>query len=113
MSAATPQLTDVKGVGDATAANLTAIGIDSVEALAGASAEEIARVPGFGPARAAAVRAAAAASLEESATTEEPAVEAEPAAEKKGKGKKGKGKKGKKGKGKKGKGKKGKGKKKK
>ncbi len=130
MSPTTHQLSDVKGVGEATAAILAKAGIDSVEALAAASIEDIASVPGFGPGRSAAVRAAAAVLLETPPAVPEPAAVEEPPAEtapasgknkgkkkdkgKKDKGKKGKGKKdkGKKGKGKKGKGKKDKGKKK-
>ncbi len=53
------QLTAVNGVGPATAKHLAAHGLDSAEALAAASIEDIAAVPGFGPARATAVRQAA------------------------------------------------------
>lgn len=60
----TTPLTDVKGIGGATAAKLAETGLDSAEALAAAAIEEIAACPGFGPARATTVRQAAIALLE-------------------------------------------------
>ena len=75
----TYQLSDVKGIGEKTAADLTTAGIASVEGLAAASIEDIESVPGFGPARATAVQAAAIALLNAPAV-EEPA---EPAPAKK------------------------------
>jgi NAD-dependent DNA ligase len=45
-------LTDVKGIGPTSAQKLTANGITTAEALAAASPEQLAAVPGFGPLRA-------------------------------------------------------------
>ena len=52
-------ITDISGIGDATAKLLKAHGIDSVEAVARAEIEQLAAVPGIGPSRAAALRASA------------------------------------------------------
>jgi predicted RecB family nuclease len=97
-----PELTGVRGIGVDTAQLLAEHGIRDVATLAAAKIEEITAVPGFGPARAAAVKAAAAELLAETGKGVETA--AEPAssgkatkkkdkkkkAEKKAKGKKGK-----------------------
>ena len=48
-------ITDISGIGDATAQRLKAHGIDSVEAVAQASIEQLAAVPGIGASRAAAL----------------------------------------------------------
>ena len=48
-------ITDISGIGDATAQLLKAHGIDSVEAVAQASTEQLAAVPGIGANRAAAL----------------------------------------------------------
>ena len=48
-------ITDISGIGDATAQLLKTHGIDSVEALAQASIEQLAAVPGIGANRAAAL----------------------------------------------------------
>lgn len=52
-------ITDISGIGDATAQQMRTHGIDSVEAVAQASIEQLAAVPGIGAARAAALREAA------------------------------------------------------
>ena len=128
-------ITDISGIGDATAQRLKAHGIDSVEDVAQASIGRLAAVPGIGENRAAALRESARRLLPDAAAGEEsPGAEPAPAGDdagtdgrKDGKGKKdkkkeqgkGKGKDKKKGKGKKKeekekkKGKKGKGRKKK
>lgn len=106
-----PKLTQISGIGPATADVLTSNGFDSVQAIANATVAALSRVPGFGPARAAVVIGAAKAAL-----SVPEASEPTPSAKKDGKTKKKKDKKGKKGKGKKKKdkkGKKGKGKQKK
>ena len=54
-----PKLNKISGVGPATAQVLAESGFASVEAVAKANIQEIARVPGFGEARAATVIAAA------------------------------------------------------
>lgn len=48
-------ITDISGIGDATAQRLKAHGFDSVEAIAQASIEQLAAVPGIGASRAAAL----------------------------------------------------------
>ena len=48
-------ITDISGIGDATAQRLKAHGINSVEAVAQASIEQLAAVPGIGASRAAAL----------------------------------------------------------
>ena len=48
-------ITDISGIGDATAQRLKAHGIDSVEAVAQASIEQLAAVPGISASRAAAL----------------------------------------------------------
>ena len=55
----TMNITDISGIGDATAQQMRTHGIDSVEAVAQASIEQLAAVPGIGAARAAALREAA------------------------------------------------------
>lgn len=45
-------LTRVKGIGPASAKKLTSAGIPTAEALAAATPEQLAAVPGFGPLRA-------------------------------------------------------------
>ena len=52
-------ITDISGIGDATAQQMRTHGIDSVEAVAQASIEQLAAVPGIGAARAAALGEAA------------------------------------------------------
>lgn len=54
-----PKLSEISGVGPATARLLAESGFASVESVAKATPGELARVPGFGEARAAAVIAAA------------------------------------------------------
>jgi hypothetical protein len=56
---ASPQLTDLVGIGQVAAANLTTAGIRTVGQLATASIERIQGVPGFGPAKAANAKSAA------------------------------------------------------
>ena len=102
---ARPELTDVAGIGAATAEALRKGGIFDVASLAAAPLAKIVAVHGFGPARAQVVKKAAAEAL-----AKPTAKDAKKKKDGKGKDKKGKGKKGK---GKKGKDKKGKGKKKK
>jgi hypothetical protein len=58
-----PTITDVPGIGPATAEALAEHRIKTLRALASASLEKIAAVPGFSEARAAKVKAAAAALL--------------------------------------------------
>ncbi len=60
---ATLKLTAVKGIGDLSAAKLTAQGIETVQELAAASPEHIAKITGFHAARAAAIKDAASALL--------------------------------------------------
>ena len=67
------KLVDVNGVGPDTAKRLAARGIASVPALAEATVERIAQVPGFGPKRAAEVRTAASALLIERGARNGPA----------------------------------------
>lgn len=50
-----PQLTKIPGIGPATAKTLTDNGFASVEEIARAATEDLARVPGFGSMRAAVV----------------------------------------------------------
>ena len=52
-------ITDISGIGDATAQRLKTHEIDSVEAVAQASIEQLAAVPGIGEDRAAALRESA------------------------------------------------------
>ena len=52
-------ITDISGIGDATAQLLKTHGIDSVEAVAQASIEQLAVVPGIGEDRAAALQGSA------------------------------------------------------
>ena len=52
-------MTDISGIGDATAQRLKAHGIDSVEAVARAATEQLVAVPGIGAGRAAALRQSA------------------------------------------------------
>lgn len=101
-----PKLSGISGVGPATARLLTESGFTSVESVARATPEELARIPGFGEARAAAVIAAAG-SLHGSGTAPVPGSKSQKAKKKDGKKKKKKkkedkgtkkGKKGKKGK---------------
>jgi hypothetical protein len=61
---ATPQLTEVAGIGEVAAANLTAAGIRTVGQLAAAGLERIQAVPGFGPAKAESAKSAARALLD-------------------------------------------------
>jgi len=103
-----PAIIDINGIGPAAVETLAEYRINSVNALARASIEKIAAIPGFSEARAATVIAEAADLLAASGTTQ-PADDSDKQRDKKDK----KGKKGKKDKKKKGKGKnKGKGKKK-
>ena len=55
----TMNITDISGIGDATARRLKAHGIESVEHVARASIEQLAAVPGIGENRAAALRESA------------------------------------------------------
>lgn len=55
----TTQLTDITGIGEATAATLQAGGLKTAEDVANAAIEDITAVPGFGYTRAARVRALA------------------------------------------------------
>lgn len=52
-------ITDISGIGDATAQQMRTHGLDSVEAVAQASIEQLVAVPGIGAARAAALRESA------------------------------------------------------
>ena len=52
-------ITDISGIGDATAQNMKAQGLDSVEAVAQATVEQLVAVPGIGTARAAALKGSA------------------------------------------------------
>ena len=70
--------TDISGIGDATAQQMRTHGLDSVEAVARASIEQLVAVPGIGAARAAALRESARRLLPDDAGTESP--EAVPAA---------------------------------
>jgi hypothetical protein len=56
---AKPKLTDISGIGEATAAQLAKAKIHNVAALAKAAPEKLSAVPGFAAARAARVQAAA------------------------------------------------------
>ena len=113
-----PKLTQISGIGPATAGVLESNGFVSVQAIAQAAEAELATVPGFGSARAATIIAAARAVLSP-ATSSESAPSAPKVDKKKKKKKRKKGKGKSKGKGrdkkkkKKGKKKDGKGKKKK
>jgi len=60
------EITDIQGVGPETAAVLAEHGIRTVEELAGLSTAALLAVPGFGPARAATVMAAATRLLDQS-----------------------------------------------
>jgi len=64
-------ITDISGIGDATAQRLKAHGIDSVEAVAQASIEQLVAVPGIGADRAAALRQSAIRLLPDAAGAEE------------------------------------------
>ena len=50
-----PKLTQISGIGPATAALLEAAGFTSVETVANSSVAKLAKVRGFGPARASAI----------------------------------------------------------
>ena len=63
-------ITDISGIGDATAQRLRTHGIDSVEAVAQASIEQLVAVPGIGPDRAAALRLSANRLLPDTAVAE-------------------------------------------
>ena len=63
-------ITDISGIGDATAQRLKTHGIDSVEAVAQASIEQLVAVPGIGPDRAAALRLSANRLLPDTAVAE-------------------------------------------
>ena len=71
-------ITDVSGIGDATAQQLKTHGFDSVEDVAQASIEQLAAVPGIGEGRAAALRESARGLLPE-ATAGKQSPEAVPA----------------------------------
>ncbi len=60
---ATLKLTAVNGIGDVSAAKLTAQGVETVQELAAASPERIAKITGFHAARVAAIKDAASALL--------------------------------------------------
>jgi len=60
MGKATLMATDVPGIGAVAARSLSAHGFDTARALAAATVDALAAVPGFGPARAARVKKAAA-----------------------------------------------------
>lgn len=64
-------ITDVSGIGDATAQRLETHGFDSVEDVAQASIDQLATVPGIGMDRAAALRESARGLLGEAAEHEE------------------------------------------
>lgn len=82
------KITDVTGIGPGTAGRLAAHGLRTVAALAAASLEEIRAVPGFGVARAAAVREAARRLLDPSPVPASAAPDSEKNAAKKDKKKK-------------------------
>jgi len=82
---ATLKLTAVNGIGDLSAAKLTAQGIETVQELAAASPEHIAKITGFPAARAAAIKDAASARLGDGVEERE---SRKPAAMKRDKGKK-------------------------
>ena len=106
-------LTQIPGIGPATAQTLTKSGFGSVEAIARASAGDLAKVQGFGQVRASVVIAAAQAMMTDAAMATPAVAAADKKKRKKKKDKDGKGKKGKKKKKDKKKGKRGKKKKKK
>jgi len=64
----TTDITKISGIGPSTAEVLKQHGFSSAEDIAGAPVERVAEVPGFGPARAGRVQAAARALLEGAAT---------------------------------------------
>ena len=64
-------ITDISGIGNATAQRLKTHGIDSVEAVAQASIEQLVAVPGIGADRAAALRQSAIGLLPDTAGAEE------------------------------------------
>jgi hypothetical protein len=82
------KITDVPGIGAVTAERLATGGIRTVSALAKAAPEKIDAIPGFGPARTAAVKAAVAQLVGESAAASEPRTKATRKAAKKDKPKK-------------------------
>jgi NAD-dependent DNA ligase len=91
---AKPTLTDIPGIGPATAADLRKAGFRTLESLAKASAGAVEAVQGFGAVRAARIKKAAGALARSAATTVQKAaspkpVKAEPKTEKKGGKKKG------------------------
>ena len=63
-------ITDISGIGDATAQRLKTHGIDSVEAVAQASIAQLVAVSGIGPIRAAALRLSANRLLPDTAVAE-------------------------------------------
>ena len=95
-----PAIIDIKGIGPAAVATLAEYRINSVNALAGASVEKIAAIPGFSETRAAMVIAEAADLLAASGITQSAddsgkqhgKKDKKKDKEKKGKGAKGKGK---------------------
>lgn len=92
-------ITDISGIGDATAQRLKTHGIASVEDVAQASIEQLAAVPGIGDSRAGALRESARGLLPDaSASDESPEASPAPAGDDAGTGgrKDGKGKKNKK-----------------
>ena len=93
-------ITDISGIGDATAQRLKTYGIDSVEDVARASIEQLAAVPGIGENRAAALRRSARGLQPDAAGEESPEAAPAPAGDDAGTDgrKDGKGKKKKKGK---------------
>jgi NAD-dependent DNA ligase len=90
-----PKLTQISGIGPATARTLAVNGFSTIKEVAGATAGQLAQVPGFGAARAAAVIAAAKSLLK---TAEAPETGKGKKKKRKGKGKKKEKKKEKKGK---------------
>ena len=71
-------LTQIRGIGPATAKQLEEAGLGTVEAVAGAEPDQLAAVPGFGPLRAAGVIEAAASLVTENQSDSKP-VQAEQA----------------------------------
>ncbi len=78
-----PRLTDVPGVGEATAKALAAVGIGNAGDLARASTATLTAVRGLGPSRAASIRTAARSLLETDSDGSHPGLDTVPSKKKK------------------------------